>query len=130
MQNIFDFLVNLLVLFVIISTAFYLLVYLGARFFTGVFSRSLVNEPNAIEIGATRAWRFVIILHFIIVICMVIVFPILERPNNPDWGHVIWYVLWSLPFLIIDVFILISLSSHSKASKANKKAAQEERDTQ
>ena len=117
MQNILDHLVNLLVLFIIISSVLYLLVYLGARFFTGVFARPLGDEPNAIEIGATRACRLVIILHLIVVICMVIVFPVLERPNNPDWGHVIWYVLWSLPFLIIDVFTLISLSSHSKTNK-------------
>ena len=93
----------------------------GARFFTGVFARPLGNVPNAIEIGATRACRFLIILHLFLVIGMAIAFSVSDRPNSPDWGHVLWYAALSLPFLIIDVCILISLASHSPAKKRAEK---------
>ena len=121
-DNILDLLGNPLVWSFLVGIGLYILAWAGARFFTGVFARPLGNVPNAIEIGATRACRFLIILHLILVIGMAIALSVHDRPNNPDWGYVIWYVLWSLPFLIIDVCVLISLSSHSKV---NKKAEQE-----
>ncbi len=117
MDNILDVLGNRLVLFFIISSLLYLLMWGGARFFSGVFARPLGNVPNAIEIGATRACRLLIIIHLLFVIGMAIAFSVSERPNNPDWGHVLWYIVLSLPFLIIDVCILISLASHSPAKK-------------
>ena len=122
MEKILDFIGNPLVWSVLVYIGLYFLTVGGARFFTGVFARHIGNEPNAIEIGTARAWRLVIILHLILVTGLAIFLSVRERPNNPDWQHVLWYLLWYLPFLIIDVCVLISLSSHSKA---NKKAEQE-----
>ena len=121
MENILDFIGDPLVWSVLVYIGLYLLAVGGARFFSGVFARHIGNNPNAIEIGTTRAWRLAIILHLILVTGLAIFLIVRERPNNPDWQHVLWYVLWYVPFLIIDVCILISLSSHSKA---NEKAEQ------
>ncbi len=125
MENILDFLGDPLVWSVLVGFGLYIPALGGARFFSGVFARHIGNDPNAIEIGATQAWRLVIILHLILVTGLIIGLSVRAHPNVPDWSHLLWYLLSYLPFLIIDVFTLISLSSHSRASK---KAQQEHYD--
>ena len=121
MENILDFLEDPLVWSVLVGFGLYIPALGGARFFSGVFSRHIGNDPNAIELGATRAWRLVIILHLLIVTGLVITLSVRALPNVPDWPHIFWYMVSYFPFVIIDGCILISLSSHSRA---NKKAGQ------
>lgn len=122
MQSILDLLEDPLVWSVLVGFGLYIPALGGARFFSGVFARHIGNDPNAIEIGATRAWRLVIILHLILVTILISVLSVRAHPDVSDWSHLLWYLLSYSPFLIIDVLILISLSSHSRASK---KAQQE-----
>ena len=124
MQNIIDFLGNTLVWSVYVGILMYIVAWGFASFFTGVFARRIGNVPDAIERGATRAWRFLIILHLLVTTGSVIGLSVHALPNVPDWPHILWYLVSYMPFLIIDVCILISLSSYSKA---NKKAEQDQK---
>ena len=124
MQNIIDFLGDSLVWSVYVGILMYIAAWGGARFFAGVFARHIGNDRSAIERGTTRAWRLVIILHLLIMTGWAIGLSVHTLPSVPDWPYILWYLVSYMPFLIVDVCILISLSSHSKASK---KAEQEQR---
>ena len=124
MQNITDFFVGPLIFPVYIGLALYGFAWIGAHFFTGVFARHIGSDPSAIELGATRAWRLVIILHLLLGLGITIGLSVHALPKVSEWVHILWYMVSFLPFLILDVCILITLSSHSKTIK---KATQAQR---
>ena len=117
MQNFFDFFISPLIFPIYVGLALYGFAWIGARFFAGVFARHIGSDRSAIERGATRAWRLVIILHLLIGLGFAIGLSVRALPKVSDWPHILWYLVSYVPFLIIDGCILISLSSYSKASK-------------
>ena len=122
MQNFFDFFVSPLIFPVYVGLALYGFAWIGARFFAGVFARRHIgSNRDAIELGTIRAWRLVIILHLMLGLGFAIGLSINALPQVSDWPHILWYLASYVPFLIIDVCILVSLSSYGKASKTDAK---------
>ena len=117
MQNFFDFFVDPLIWPVYLGLAMYGFAWLGLRFFADVFARQLGSQRSAIERGTIRAGRLVIILHLLFEAIFVIGLCFYTLPRVPDWVHILWYLISYVPFLIIDVCILISLASHSTKSQ-------------
>ena len=122
MQNFFDFFLHPLILPVYIGLAMYGFAWLGLRFFAAVFAKQLESRSSAIERGTIRAGRLVIILHLFLETVFVAGLCIHALPRVSDWSHTLLYLIPYAPFLITDVFILISLSSHSINSKKDGKS--------
>ena len=116
-QDFFNFFVNPLIWPFYSGLAMYGFAWIGARFFAGVFSRRMKGDPRAIERGTIQAWRLVIILHLLLETTFVIGLSVYALPRVADWMHIFWYLISYMPFLIIDVCLLISLASHSAKKK-------------
>lgn len=126
-QNVIDFFVGPLIFPVYVGLALYGFAWIGARFFADVFARHIGSDPSAIELGAIRAWRLVIILHLLLGLGITIGLSVHALPKVSEWVHILWYLVSFLPFLILDACILITLSSHSKTIK---KATQREKNSE
>ena len=117
MEGFFDFFVDPLIFPVYVGLALYGFAWLGGRFFAGIFARQLGTQGSAIERGTIRAWRLMVILHLLFETIFVVGLSIHTLPRVADSIHILFYLISYVPFLIIDVCLLISLASHSTRNR-------------
>lgn len=119
MENISDFFVSPLIYPFYFGLALYGFLWLGGRFFAGVFARKLGRERGAIERGALRAWKLMVIIHLLLLTFFVIGLSIHALPRVANWPHIFLYLIAYFPFLIVDICILVSLKSHGTKTGRN-----------
>ena len=117
MQTFFDYFVSPLVFPIYVGLILYIFGLLVGRFFADVFTRQLGSEPSAVERGTMRAWKLVTILHLLFVSIFVLGLCIHAFPRVSHWQQILLYLISYVPFLIIDVCVLISLVSHGTKEK-------------
>ena len=110
MQN-FDFLANSLVWPVYFGLVTYGFAWVGARFFAGILAKRIGSERGGTERGTVQAWRMMIILHLIASIIFAGYLCFRALPRVEAWTETLWHLVSFLPFLVLDVCLLISLAS-------------------
>lgn len=110
MQN-FDFLANSLVWPVYFGLVTYLLAWVGARFFAGILAKRIGSERGGTERGTIQAWRWMIIFHLLASIIFVSYLCFRASPRVEVWTETLWHLVPSIPFLVLDVCLLMSLAS-------------------
>ena len=110
MQN-FDFLANSLTWPIYFGLFTYLVAWVGARFFAGILAKRIGGERGGTERGTIQAWRMMIILHLIASAIFVGFLCFRALPRVEEWTGTLWHLLPFLPFLVVDVCLLISLAS-------------------
>ena len=83
----------------------------GARFFAGILAKRIGSERGGTERGTIQAWRMMIILHLIASAIFVGYLCFRALPRVEDWTETLWHLVSFLPFLVVDVCLLISLAS-------------------
>ena len=119
MQN-FDFLANPLIWSVYFGLGTYILAWVGARFFASIFAKRIGGERGGIERGTIQAWRMMIILHLIASAIFVGYLCFRALPRVEEWTDTLWHLVPFLPFLVLDVCLLISLASQGPKKQKKK----------
>lgn len=113
----FNYFVSPLVFPIYVGLMLYIFSLFAGRFFADVFIRQLGNEPNAVERGTMRAWKLLTILHLLFLSIFVLGLSVHALSEVSHWSQILLYLISYVPFLIIDVFVLISLASHGTKKK-------------
>ena len=112
MQVIADFFVDPLILPVYIYLAAYGIVWAVAFGLARVFMNQI-----GIERATTRAWRIAIVTHLLFGTSLVIWICFRAIPRVAEWWHTIFYLLFYVLIVIVDVCMLVSIPSQRERVK-------------